>query len=82
MGLIAIKHHGGKYLEALVELALGDELIIIPVWVPTIIPEYHYPARSPGLFQLLRPVSRKLLSESTSDNNWLLPDGELHPNAS
>jgi hypothetical protein len=48
-------------------MALGvtrsDELINIPVCVPTIIPKHDYSNRYPGLFQLFLAVSKKLLSE-------------------
>jgi hypothetical protein len=53
------------------------ELVIIPVWGATIIPGYYYPAHYYGLFQVFGPLSRKLLPESSSDSNQLLPDGEF-----
>jgi hypothetical protein len=77
--------HYGLCLEVKFDhanVAFEDELILITVWVPAIILEYYYPDKSPGLFQLFHAVSRKLLSESLSGNNWLLPDGEFVPSDS
>jgi hypothetical protein len=62
-----------SFPKKLMNIPFG-ELIIIPVWAPTIIPEYHYPARSPGLSLLFQAVSTKLWSESCSDSNQLLSD--------
>jgi hypothetical protein len=61
--------HYGLCLEVKFDhanVAFEDELINIPVCVPTIIPKHDYSNRYPGLFQLFLSVSRKLLSEERS----------------